>query len=117
MQTAVKESEPIDVTPVNEEQLPPEAPAGGDGDGNGDDGIPNFESPVTASVESQVADFKASDNRDQVKCLVLLIAETSYNIEGYLKQFKPPKKSVDELDANTRAGLFEYLLKNMKKAA
>lgn len=93
MDAAVQESEPIDITPLPEEQEVEEAQA---------------DSKDPDPHDSQAIDFEASSPEEQAKTIIQLGTRKGYDLAGYLK--RGGLKNIEELTAGQKSGLFKHLL-------
>ncbi len=91
---AVRESEPIDITPVQEENHE-----------NGDD---DSDQPPDDSIEIQVVDFMSCDTEQQSNTLKTLAKRKGYDVSAYLK--KAELESLIDLKSERRTEFFRHLL-------
>jgi len=94
MDAAVQDSEPIDITPLPEEEQEEEILPANDKEPDPHD--------------SQAIDFEASSSEEQAKTIIQIGARKGYDLAGYLK--RGGLKNIEELTAGQKSGLFKHLL-------
>lgn len=95
MDATIQESEPIDITPIKDDDLDPP-------------GDKQPDPPPVDPIEKQAIDFEASSPEEQAKTIIQLGTRKGYDLAGYLK--RGGLKNIEELKAEQKSGLFKHLL-------